>query len=281
MKWQHWTTQRKIVEKLDEMAKRLGRPRLALDPCSNAAAITGASRELWGPESVALVPYLARAHSMIERSHAEHESMGKFHFRPDWARKVHKEEREAIALDAARGGLTADLERLAQEMSPGRDVFLQDGLEADWFELSRARDPDLDGDPLVYMNSPFATGVVDRWVDKAATSGEQGLDVVGMVANATAARWFHDHVFARCSAGLFLRGRLSFENAPPDAKGEGASVQNVLVHWGPNVQAFFETFEGMGEMFSMRASKRAMQWRCTRCEELQAEPQPVVDEEAA
>jgi hypothetical protein len=290
--WFHWTTQKRVVDALERFAERVsGRGRIALDPCSNAASKTGALLELWGTDETAMVPYRQRVEHVIAHSHAAHETMGTFRFEPKWARSVHEDEREAIIADAARAGLDSDLAQIVESNEAilreacarglgtdiralaaalldapyGRSVRLADGLAADWLELAAGG--------LVYSNPPFGGGVVDLWAKKMADEGARGAEVVGMVANATAARWFHREVFGRAQALLFFAGRLSFENAPPDTRGEGASVQNVLPYWGEHIGDFIDVFQEFGEVVIPQPRRR----RAAEPIEEQPEPEEVAD----
>jgi phage N-6-adenine-methyltransferase len=73
----------------------------------------------------------------------------------------------------------------------------QDGLAQSW------------AGEVVWMNPPYARGVIDRWMKKAYESArEGGATVVCLVPSSTSGRWWHD--YAMRGEIRFVRGRIKF-----------------------------------------------------------------------
>ena len=93
-------------------------------------------------------------------------------------------------------------------------TVLDDGLLQPW----RGR---------VWMNPPYGpeTG---KWLAKLARHG----DGVALIFARTETKMFHEHVWPRASALLFLRGRLSFYNVDGTPGKGSAGAPSVLVAYG-------------------------------------------------
>lgn len=107
-----------------------------------------------------------------------------------------------------------------------------DGLSQPWFGR-------------VWLNPPYAAGVVDRFAGRFTDAVydneiEQGIVLVN---NATDTTWFFMLV-AACSAITFTRGRIRFWNSEGT---QGAPLQGqAILYAGPNADRFLSEFRRFG-----------------------------------
>ena len=97
----------------------------------------------------------------------------------------------------------------------------------------------------VWMNPPYAAGLVNRFAEKLAAHHEAGEveQAVVLVNNATETAWFHRMArAARCIC--FPRGRVRFwqSDGPLGAPLQGQAV----IYMGQDVDGFAEAFNGFG-----------------------------------
>jgi len=59
-----------------------------------------------------------------------------------------------------------------------------------------------------WMNPPYDSGVIDKWMEKAYLSSLQGATVVCLVPAATSTRWWHD--YAMKGHIEFIKGKVRF-----------------------------------------------------------------------
>lgn len=79
----------------------------------------------------------------------------------------------------------------------------------------------------VWLNPPFGKGL-DAWITKLAQHGD-GLAVFPLRSTDTA--WFHEAVWSKAAAVLFIRGRIRFYT--PEGKESGPCPHaSILVAWG-------------------------------------------------
>lgn len=79
----------------------------------------------------------------------------------------------------------------------------------------------------VWMNPPYGRET-DRWLAKLARHG----DGIALIFARTETRMFFDHIWARASAVLFLRGRLTFYNADGTKPCNSGGAPSCLVAYG-------------------------------------------------
>lgn len=97
----------------------------------------------------------------------------------------------------------------------------EDGLSAEWGG----------GNVRVWLNPPYGLETA-RWIARLAAHGNG----VALVFARTDTRWWHESVFGRASALLFLRGRLRFRR--PDGREEQAApAPSALVAYGSECAA--------------------------------------------
>lgn len=82
------------------------------------------------------------------------------------------------------------------------------------------------GNVRVWLNPPYGREIT-RWITRLAAHGNG----IALVFARTDTRWWHEHIFGRASALLFLRGRVSF--CRPDGREEQAApAPSVLISYG-------------------------------------------------
>lgn len=97
----------------------------------------------------------------------------------------------------------------------------------------------------VWMNPPYATDLVGRFIDRLATGMECGdvTEAVVLVNNATETAWFN-RLMGVASAVCFPRGRVRFWQPGGDT---GAPLQGqAVVYCGSNTHRFIEEFKDFG-----------------------------------
>lgn len=84
----------------------------------------------------------------------------------------------------------------------------------------------------VWLNPPYGRGMGD-WLARLAEHGNG----IALIFARTETRAFHEHVWDKADALLFLRGRLRF-HTPDGAQAGPANAPSVLIAYGPeNAQA--------------------------------------------
>lgn len=92
-----------------------------------------------------------------------------------------------------------------------------DGLAIDW-------------DGRVWLNPPYTTGEVERWLRKLADH-DQGT---ALIFARTETEAFHAHVWDRAAGLLFLQGRLHFHYPDGRRAPANAGAPSVLCAYGPD-----------------------------------------------
>lgn len=103
----------------------------------------------------------------------------------------------------------------------------------------------------VWMNPPYESGLVDRFVRKMVASVEAGdvSQAVVLVNNATETKWFQ-RLTANATAICFPRGRIRFWH--PD-KSKAAPLQGqAVVYIGPAADTFADVFGPLGRCVDVR-----------------------------
>lgn len=95
-----------------------------------------------------------------------------------------------------------------------------DGLQQPWFGR-------------VWCNPPYGNET-GKWITKLSQHG----DGIALVFGRTDTKLFHDVVFPRAHAILFLKGRLTFHHVTGESAKQGAGAPSVLIAFGAdNVNA--------------------------------------------
>jgi hypothetical protein len=106
----------------------------------------------------------------------------------------------------------------------------------------------------VWMNPPYESGLVDRFVERLAAAVEAGNvpQAVVLVNNATETKWFH-RLTAGAAAICFPRGRIRFWH--PD-KTKAAPLQGqAVVYLGRDATGFANAFGHFGLCVDVRRAK--------------------------
>lgn len=111
------------------------------------------------------------------------------------------------------------------------------GLECAW-ATSR--------DLLVFVNPPYGREIV-AWVDKMIAEAAKGVEIIALLPARTDSAWCH-RVFATADAYCLWKGRIQFENGPPDGPNNGSSIANMVAYWGPRQSLFVGAFGKCGEV---------------------------------
>jgi phage N-6-adenine-methyltransferase len=148
-------------------------------------------------------------------------------------------------LDKVRRMGPIELDPCASEFSRGRVAALEwteadDGLARDWT-----------GRGLVFCNPVYGTEI-QHWALKLEVEGcDKGTEIVALLPSRTDARWWHNLVDG-AQAGCFVKGRVQFDNPPPDAQGGGSNLPSFVCYWGPRVDAFLAAFADAGLCVRLR-----------------------------
>lgn len=96
----------------------------------------------------------------------------------------------------------------------------------------------------IWMNPPYARGLVSDFIDKLLISVSEGSEAIVLVNNATETDWFQR--LADASSAICLhKGRVRY--ATPDGDDSGAPLQGqAIVYLGPDALPFAKQFSEMG-----------------------------------
>lgn len=143
-------------------------------------------------------------------------------------------------IDAARAVLgEIDLDpascALANQTVKAKSFFTadDDGLKKDW----RGR---------IWLNPPFATGLIEKFVDKltAEISAGNVTSAIVLVDNATETRWFKK-LADNCAGIVFTTGRINFLKGGNMEAGSPTRGQ-VFLYFGDDSDSFFNVFKKFG-----------------------------------
>ena len=90
----------------------------------------------------------------------------------------------------------------------------QDGLSREWRGF-------------VFLNPPYGRGI-GAWMRKMSEYGNG----IALTFARTDTRWFHEYVWTRAAAILFLKGRLSFKRDHQESAAHNAGAPSVLIGYG-------------------------------------------------
>ena len=90
----------------------------------------------------------------------------------------------------------------------------QDGLSREWRGF-------------VFLNPPYGRGI-GAWMRKMSEHGNG----IALTYARTDTRWFHEHIWPKATAILFLKGRLYFKKDHQKRAANNAGAPSVLVAYG-------------------------------------------------
>ena len=143
-------------------------------------------------------------------------------YTPDWILGIARHTMGGIDLDPASCAAAQEHVQAARFYT-----MEEDGLEQPWYGR-------------VWLNPPFAAGLIDRFAEKMASDVREGnvSEACWISNNATETVWFSE--IASVAAAMFLpRGRVRFW--APEERPDSAPLQGqALVYMGPDVDMFAE-----------------------------------------
>ena len=111
-----------------------------------------------------------------------------------------------------------DLDPCASSSPPwptARFYYSESGLDKPWFGR-------------VWLNPPY--NEINKWMAKMAKYNNG----VALTYARTDTQWFHDYVWQRALAILFVKGRLFFHHIDGTRADSNAGAPSVLIAYGPN-----------------------------------------------
>lgn len=143
----------------------------------------------------------------------------------------------------------ADYVSLAREvmgsidLDPATSEVAQETVNAATYYTAETNGLDKPWGGRVWMNPPYASDLIGRFVDKLMEEMPNIEQAIVLVNNATETEWFNKMI-SRASAVCFPRSRVKFYM--PDGK-TGAPLQGqALLYFGENVGGFIEKFSVKG-----------------------------------
>jgi phage N-6-adenine-methyltransferase len=131
------------------------------------------------------------------------------------------------------------------DCDPASCDVAQETVQAGVYYTEETNGLDKDWDGNVWMNPPYATGLIEKFCEKVAEEYMSGNteQAVVLVNNATETSWFKSLVSC-ASAVCFPHGRIRFMTASGKA---GAPLQGqAFVYFGDNVEKFISEFQNIG-----------------------------------
>ncbi len=98
----------------------------------------------------------------------------------------------------------------------------------------------------IFMNPPYASGIIEKFVDKL-TASDGVNEAIVLVNNATETRWFQT-LAEKARAVCFPSGRIKFWNPNPD-RGSTPLQGQAILYTGENIEAFIHEFSGIGTVW--------------------------------
>jgi hypothetical protein len=113
---------------------------------------------------------------------------------------------------------------------------------------------------LIFVNPPYSLTkvVVEKCIQEAPPflkRSNEAAEIILLVAARTDTKWAHS-AFQAADAVCFWRGRIRFENPPPESAGDAPSIPSMFVYWGPNRRLFMQAFGKHGVCFDLRLVQR-------------------------
>lgn len=175
-----------------------------------------------------LVPPTGDEVPLLKGAHVSHNSgENEWYTPPDYIERARK----------VMGGIDLDpaTSEKAQEVVRADRYFTieSDGLSQKWAGR-------------VWMNPPYASGLVEPFTAKLADSYREGdvTQALALVNNATDTAWFQ-YMAAWATSVLFIRGRIRFHDREGNASGAPLQGQ-ALVYFGDDAPGFAQAFGDLG-----------------------------------
>lgn len=134
-------------------------------------------------------------------------------------------------IDALGGPFDLDpCAAVKQPWATAETMWTENGLEREWFGQ-------------VWLNPPYTRGEVGRWLGRLAehaASDPKGRGGVALIFARTETREFHECVWGKASAVLFLEGRLHFHYVDGRRAQANAGAPSCLVAYGEDAEVRLE-----------------------------------------
>ena len=95
----------------------------------------------------------------------------------------------------------------------------------------------------VWLNPPYASGIISKFVDKIAESKNEINQAIILVNNATETKWFNK-LISIASAVVFPKNRIKFYMG--DGRIANPLQGQALIYVGDNPQRFLDVFSNYG-----------------------------------
>ncbi len=129
------------------------------------------------------------------------------------------------------------------DLDPASSDVANEVVKADVYFTAETNGLDKPWYGNVWMNPPYASDLIGRFVDKLIAELPEIEQAIVLVNNATETEWFNKLV-AKASAVCFPRSRVKFYM--PDGK-TGAPLQGqAVIYFGEHKERFAEVFSGKG-----------------------------------
>lgn len=131
------------------------------------------------------------------------------------------------------------------DLDPASCDYAQETVQATRYYTLQDNGLVLPWEGTVFMNPPFAHGLVDQFVDRLVTSYLSGTvsQAIFVTDNCTDTAWFHQAALA-ASALCFTKGRINFYQAIE--RDSGPLRGQTFFYFGKNVSQFTQTFQAFG-----------------------------------
>jgi hypothetical protein len=124
-----------------------------------------------------------------------------------------------VKLDAAASAASAIV---PEYLGPDHvDPLRRDALAVSWADLA--------SDGTVYVNPPYSSTLLRRFLERSVSTAAAGVPVVGLVPASTSSLWWAKFITAPGAVVEFITGRLRFGG--PHATGGPAPFGSALVYW--------------------------------------------------
>jgi hypothetical protein len=158
-----------------------------------------------------------------------------------------------------------------------------DGLAMPWQPYTSGN---IHPNGLAFVNPDYSA--TKAWIAKMIEEARRGVEIITLVPARTSTPWFHAILQSGDAGLLWGPGRIRFENPPPPRcrkckvsaadeaevpsrhqicpfgedgehawtePGKSPSIESFVGYWGPRVDAFFDAFDGAGELLRLKAKR--------------------------
>lgn len=129
------------------------------------------------------------------------------------------------------------------DLDPASNDIANEVVKAETYYTAETNGLDKEWTGNVWMNPPYASDLIGKFVDKLIEQRENYEQAIVLVNNATETEWFNK-LISISSAVCFPKSRVKFYM--PDGK-TGAPLQGqAVLYVGKNIEKFMNAFDGFG-----------------------------------